>query len=111
MSPARKLRRQQLSTDAQALFEALSRAEALERLASFQTAWGPLELEVARMLTQDIELSLTCYQFDVAVHAHIRSTNLLERCFREFRTKADEMGAFPNELEIRTAGEPRSGFS
>jgi len=27
----------------------------------------------------------------------IRSTNVLERFFREFRNKADEIGAFPNE--------------
>jgi transposase-like protein len=32
---------------------------------------------------------------DHARHALIRSTNLLERFFREFRTKADEIVAFP----------------
>ena len=99
---ARRMRRQQVSSDAQAIFEAPSRTEALERLASFQTTWGILEPEVVRMLRKDIELSLTFYQFDVALHAHIRSTNLLERFFREFRTKADEIGAFPNELTCLT---------
>lgn len=99
---ARQLRRQQVSSDAQAIFEAASRTEALERLGSFQTTWGILEPEVVRMLSKDIELSLTFYQFDVALHARIRSTNLLERFFREFRTKADEIGAFPNELTCLT---------
>jgi transposase-like protein len=99
---ARRMRRQQVSTEAQAIFEAPSRTEALERLASFQTSWGILEPEVVRMLRKDSELSLTFYQFDVALHAHIRSTNLLERFFREFRTKADEIGAFPNELTCLT---------
>jgi len=99
---ARRLRRQQVSTDAQAIFEAPSRTEAHERLASFQTTWSLLEPEVVRMLSKDSELSLTFYQFDVALHAHIRSTNLLERFFREFRTKADEIGAFPNELTCLT---------
>jgi transposase-like protein len=99
---ARKMRRHQLSTDAQAIFEAPERTEALERLASFRTTWGKLEPEVVRMVTKDIELSLTFYQFDVTLHAHIRSTNLLERFFREFRTKADEIGAFPNELTCLT---------
>jgi transposase-like protein len=99
---ARKMRRQQLTTDAHAIFEAPSRTEALERLAGFQTIWSIVEPEVVRMLTKDSELSLTFYQFDVALHAHIRSTNLLERFFREFRTKADEIGAFPNELTCLT---------
>ncbi len=29
-------------------------------------------------------------------------TNLLERVFREFRTKADEIGAFPNQVSCLT---------
>ena len=32
-----------------------------------------------------------------ALHELIRSSNLLERFFREFRNKSDEIGAFPNE--------------
>jgi len=99
---ARRLRRLQLTSDAHAIFDAPTRAEAVERLATFRTTWGRLEPEVVRVLTKDIELSLTFYQFEVSLHAHIRSTNLLERFFREFRSKADEIGSFPNELTCLT---------
>jgi putative transposase len=99
---ARRLRRKQVTTDAHAIFEAPTRAEALERLATFRTTWGQLEPEVVRLLAKDIELSLTFYQFDVSLHPLVRSTNLLERFFREFRTKADEIGSFPNELTCLT---------
>lgn len=99
---ARRLRRQQVTTDAHAIFEAPTRTEALERLAAFRTRWGQLEGEVVRLLTKDIELSLTFYQFDSSLHALVRSTNLLERFFREFRTKADEIGSFPNDLTCLT---------
>ena len=99
---ARRLRRQQLTTDAHAIFEAPTRPEAEQRLASFRTTWGPLEGAVVRLLTKDIALSLTFYQFDVSLHPLVRSTNLLERFFREFRTKADEIGSFPNELTCLT---------
>lgn len=99
---ARRLRRLQVTTDAHAIFEAPTRTEALERLAAFRTTWGQLEGEVVRLLTKDIDLSLTFYQFDGSLHALIRSTNLLERFFREFRTKADEVGSFPNELTCLT---------
>jgi transposase-like protein len=95
---ARRLRRQQLSTDAHAIFEATTRAEALERLEQFRTTWGTLEGEVVRLLTKDVDACLTFYQFDLPLHRLVRSTNLLERFFREFRTKSDEIGAFPNEL-------------
>ena len=95
---ARRLRRQQLSTDAHAIFEAPTRAEAEARLAQFRTRWGTLEPEVVRLLTKDVDACLTFYQCDHTLHPLIRSTNLLERFFREFRTKADEIGAFPNDL-------------
>src|SRR5262245_11616918 len=99
---ARRLRRLQVTTDAHAIFEAPTRTEALERLASFRTTWGRLEPEVVRLLAKDIELNLTFYQFDGSLHPLVRSTNLLERFFREFRTKADEIGSFPNELTCLT---------
>src|SRR5262245_28286070 len=95
---ARRERRQQLSTDAHAIFEAPTRAEADARLAQFRTRWGTLEPEVVRLLSKDVEACLTFYQCDHTLHPLIRSTNLLERFFREFRTKADEIGAFPNDL-------------
>jgi transposase-like protein len=95
---ARRLRRQQLSSDAHAIFEAPTRVEAEARLAQFRTTWGMLESEVVRLLSKDVEACLTFYQFDHTLHPLIRSTNLLERFFREFRTKSDEIGAFPNDL-------------
>jgi transposase-like protein len=99
---ARRLRRKQVTTDAHAIFEAPTQTEALERLAAFLSTWGQLEPEVVRLLAKDIELSLTFYQFDASLHPLVRSTNLLERFFREFRTKADEIGSFPNELTCLT---------
>jgi transposase-like protein len=95
---ARRLRRQHLSTDAHAIFEAPTRVEANARLATFRATWGGVEPEVVRLLTKDVEACLTFYQFDQALHRLIRSTNLLERFFREFRTKSDEIGAFPNDI-------------
>jgi transposase-like protein len=47
-------------------------------------------------------LTLTFYQFDESLHKHIRTTNHLERLFREFRTKSDEIGVFPNEISCLT---------
>lgn len=95
---ARRLRRQHLSTDAHAIFEAPTRAEADARLATFRATWASQEPEVVRLLTKNLDACLTFYQFDQPLHRLIRSTNLLERFFREFRTKSDEIGAFPNDI-------------
>jgi hypothetical protein len=47
-------------------------------------------------------LTFTFYQFDDSLHRHLRTTNHLERLFREFRTKSDEIGAFLNENSCLT---------
>ena len=47
-------------------------------------------------------LTPTLYDFDKELVVHIRTTNHLERFFREFRNKADEIGAFPNETSCLT---------
>ena len=67
-------------------------------MAAFRATWAGLEAEVVRLLIKDVEACLTFYQFDHPLHRLIRSTNLLERFFREFRTKSDEIGAFPNDI-------------
>lgn len=96
--PACRLRRQQLSTDAHAIFEAPSRAEAEVRLAQFRTTWGILVPEAVGLLTEDVNACLMFHQYDQSLHKLTCSTNLLERFFREFRTKADEIGAFPGSI-------------
>jgi transposase-like protein len=94
---ARRQRRQQVTSEAHAIFEAPTREDAEQRLASFRTTWEAVEPEVVRKLSHDIERCFTFYQVDSVLHHLVRSTNLLERFFREFRTKTDEIGAFPNE--------------
>lgn len=99
---ARRARRHQVSEAAHAIFEAPTRAEAEMLWQSFQREWSLREPEAVRRLGLDFDCCLNFYAFDRSIHALIRSTNLLERFFREFRTKADEIGAFPNELSCLT---------
>ena len=47
-------------------------------------------------------MTFSFYQFDADLHHHIRTANHLERLFREFRTKSDEIGAFPNATSCLT---------
>ncbi|MCA6509100.1 MAG: transposase, partial [Pseudanabaena sp. M109S1SP2A07QC] len=72
------------------------------RLQDFQEKWQLLEPDAVRTFTKDVQLTFSFYQFDSDLHHHIRTTNHLDRLFREFRTKSDEIGAFLNETSCLT---------
>jgi transposase-like protein len=94
---ARQYRRYAMKSEASAIFEAPTRPEAEQRLADFVTQWEPLEPAAVHNFVWGLKRCFTFYQLEASLHHLIRSTNLLERFFREFRTKSDEIGAFPNE--------------
>lgn len=94
---ARHQRQQAMKTAALAIFDAPTRAEAEGRLQTFIATWQPLEPAAVRNFTFGIKRCFTFYQLDAALHRLVRSTNLLERFFREVRAKTDEIGAFPND--------------
>lgn len=60
------------------------------------------EQQAKQQRRRDIELTFTFYQFETELHPRIRTSNLLERLFEEFRRQADEIGAFPNEMSCLT---------
>ena len=99
---ARQERRSAISAAALEVFQAATRAEAEQRLAAFVANWAPLEPKAVSTFQRGIKHCLTFYQCERSLHALVRSTNLLERFFREFRAKADEIGAFPNEISCLT---------
>ena len=96
-SLARRQRHAEILHEAREVFQAPTETEARQRLASFEARWTPVEPKAVHNFTWGLKRCFTFYQFPAEMHGWIRSTNLLERFFREFRTKADEIGAFPNE--------------
>jgi transposase-like protein len=92
----------ELKEEAYAIYEAETYEEAQLRLEAFTAKWEPLEPKAIHAFVWGIKRTFVFYQFDTSLHIRIRTTNLLERVFREFRTKADEIGAFPNELSCLT---------
>lgn len=94
---AKRLRLFEIQQAAYAIYDAPTAAEAHSRLQVFIQTWQPLEPKAIHAFTWGIQRTFEFYRFDQALHPLIRTTNALERFFREFRTKADEIGAFPNE--------------
>jgi len=99
---AREQRRHEIFNDAYAIYEAPTVEAARLNLEAFREKWNSLEPTAVHAFCWGIERTFTFYQFDAALHIRIRTTNLLERFFREFRAKADEIGAFPNETSCLT---------
>jgi len=99
---AKKQRWLDIKQDAYDIFDALTVADAQQRLEAFTIKWEPLEPKAVHAFRWGIKRTLTFYNFDKELFVHIRTTNHLERFFREFRNKADEIGAFPNETSCLT---------
>ena len=99
---AKKQRRFDLFQDAYAIYDAPSAELAQGRLADFVLKWQPLEPQAVHAFTWGIKRTFSFFQLPAHLHRLIRTTNLLERFFREFRAKADEIGAFPNETSCLT---------
>lgn len=99
---AKKYRWQAIKQDAYDIFEAPTRQEAQQRLTAFTSKWKLLEPKAVHVFRWGIKRTFTFYDFDKELFVHIRTTNHLERFFREFRNKSDEIGAFPNETSCLT---------
>jgi transposase-like protein len=94
---AKRLRQTQITMEAHDIFKAPTQAEAQQRLEKFNQKWQPLEPQAVKNFNHGLKRCFEFYQFDPVLHVLIHSTNLLERFFREFRAKSDEIGSFPNE--------------
>lgn len=99
---AKKQRRQLINRDAYDIFDAPTVQDAQQRLLDFKAKWNPLEPRAVHAFCWGIKHTFTFFEFDKELSVHIRTTNHLERFFREFRHKADEIGAFPNETSCLT---------
>jgi len=99
---AKRQRRFAITSEAYQIYEADSLEQAQQRLQQFVVNWKLLEPKAVQVFQRDLDLTFTFYQFDRSLHRHIRTTNHLERLFREFRAKSDEIGAFPHETSCLT---------
>lgn len=94
---AKQQRKSALFNEAYEIYEASTYEEAQQRKQVFIDKWQAIEPEAIHAFNWGLERTFTFYQMEDTWHRLIRTTNPLERFFREFRAKADEVGAFPNE--------------
>lgn len=79
------------------IFSAHSKEEALERFNEWKQNWERIAPSAVECFEKDIEVALSFYSFPKAHWKRIRTTNIIERAFKEFRRRTRQMDSFPNE--------------
>jgi len=79
-----------------AIWAATTRREALAAVKAFEAEWWVEEERACRTLKRDLHECLAYLDFPEEDHKEIRTTNALERAFREVRRRTRPMGVYVN---------------
>jgi len=79
------------------IFYAVSQEEARKRFQDWKEQWSKITPGAVECLEKDLEVVLTFYLFPKEHWIRIRTTNIIERAFKEFRRRTRAMDSFPNE--------------
>jgi putative transposase len=83
--------------EAKGIFAAPSKREAINRFKTWREKWQVEAERAVRCMEKDLYHCLHYYAFPRELWKKIRTTNMLERNFREVRRRTRPMGVFPNE--------------
>lgn len=86
-----------VGSEARRIFQATNETEVRERFAVWKTKWAQDLPKVVECLAKDFEECITYYKHPYRRWKKIRSTNIIERCFKEFRRRIYTMDSFPTE--------------
>ena len=76
---------------------ATSKKEALEEFTRWKDRYESLAPKAIACLEKDLDETLRFSDFPYRIWASIRTTNIIERVFREFRRRTKVMDTFPTE--------------
>jgi transposase-like protein len=94
----KKLNRPHCLKEAKLIFAAESRKEAIKRFRAWEAKWSVEEERAVRCMKKDLFNCLHYYEVDKELWKSIRTTNILERAFREIRRRTRPMNnLFTNE--------------
>jgi len=86
-----------IMSEAKTIFYATNEQDALERFKVWQARWGQSAPGAVECLAKDIDACLCYYKFPYRHWSKVRTTNGIERVFREFRRRTRVIGFFPTE--------------
>ena len=92
--------RQPCLAQAKGIYLAPTRREALARFRDWKAAWEPLEPRAVACLERDLEALLTCFELPPEHRSRVRTTNPIERAFREIRRRTRPISCFNNPASV-----------
>jgi putative transposase len=96
----RKCHRVACLSRARSIYQAPTRQEAIRCFRAWRSTWEPVEPQAVACLAQDIDALLVCFEVPVAHRKKIRTTNPLERAFREVRRRTNPMSCLNNHGSV-----------
>lgn len=82
--------------EASKIYKASNRPQAVDRARTLAKRWGRCEPRAIRNFMAKLDRTLVYLDFPEELHRLLKSTNLIERHFREWRRRLRAMGALPN---------------
>jgi transposase-like protein len=99
---AKKARTRAILRDAVYIYSGGDTDTIRQRVIDFRRKWTPVEPKAVRCLLKDFNLTLNYLRVPFPHKHMICTTNLLERFFREFRSRSDEIGCFASQAQAET---------
>ena len=96
----RKAHRQECLQQASRIYQAPTYQEAVRRFRGWRTQWQELEPKAVACLQADIEALLAHFIVPLQDRLKVRTTNAIERAFREVRRRTRPMSCFNNPASI-----------
>ena len=96
LATCKRRNKAQVARSLRLIWAARSRREALRAVRAFEAEWLVEEERAVRTLKRDLHSCLTYLDFPEEDHKAIRTTNALERAFREVRRRTRPMGVYVN---------------
>ena len=87
-------------SQARDIYNAESRTEAIRAYKGWERTWRGISPEAVRCLEQDLEDMLAFFKTPKAMWVKLRTTNIIERMFREVRRRTRPMSCFTNTQSV-----------
>ncbi len=100
LSAARRRDHAAMKADAQAIYQAADRAEAVAQAQAFARRWRAAYPPLVTRLLRDLPELLAFFQCPKGLWRKLRTTNVIERCFVEVRRRTRPMVCFVNVQSV-----------
>ncbi len=100
LSAVRRRDHAAMKADAQAIYQAASRAEAVAQAQAFARRWREVYPQLVTRLLRDLPELLAFFQCPMGLWRKLRTTNVIERCFVEVRRRTRPMVCFVNVQSV-----------